>query len=405
MQIEKLVTTTNDGRRVHAHVDHPLDGDPVGFALLVHCFSDAESGPAPRNLVRGLTAKGFGVVRLRFIGHSAGEDDAGGAAATNDVRAVVDMMRSELQEPALVIGHSVGGTAALLAASEIDALKMFALIAVPVHPKHTTTLLSGEVQGTADATGAGIALNGQRFTVSRQLLDDLGARRVEEAVRRLRVPLLLLHSTEDEIVSIDSSSEIFEEANHPKSFVTIDGGDHLLTSAADSEYVGGVLESWARRYVGRGLQEAKYVRPDENRIYTRTGSSGFLTEAMANGHALVSDEPKTVGGTDAGPTPYDYMAVALGACTGMTLRMYADRKAWPLESVTVHLRHEKIHARDCESCEIDAQNIDHIDREIQLEGPLSDEQRARMIEIANRCPVHETLVGEVHITTSEMEAK
>lgn len=433
MQIDRITTTSVDGRTLSADVEHPVDGEPVAHALFVHCLAAGRARDAVSNVTHGLAARGFSVVHLAFGSPTRSATDDSGAAngekggngseaarSVDDVRAVLELMRSELGEPQLLIGHSLGGTAALLAASELASLKAVALIATPTRPEHVAGMLSdnegsapshshsasGEDEAMRRETGhSTIEMGGASLAIAAELLEDVGERRVDEALAGLETPLLLLHSQDDEVVSIDSSLDLFGEVTHPKSFVTIDGADHQLTTAADSRHVGDLVQSWAARYVGTGLQEAKYVRPDDNRIYTYTGASGYVTDIMANGHALIADEPKSVGGTDAGPTPYDLIAAALGACTGMTLRMYADRKEWPLRSISVRMRHRKIHARDCETCETDGGRIDHIEREIALEGPLSDAQRERLIEIANRCPVHRSLTDGVHIETSEIPGK
>lgn len=395
MQIDKLTTTNRDGHRLSADVHQPLDGEAVAYAIFVHCLPDDRPRPASA-IIDGLRALGVCVVNLRFA-------EADGAARAEDVRSVIDLMRSELGEPALLVGHSVGGSAALLAVEEVPSLKAMALIAVPTAPEYMSEMLRDASERSVEGGASTIALRGHDFQVSEDLMDEIAARGIVDAVQSLHIPILILHSPSDEIVTIDSAAHLFAESNHPKNFISIDDADHLLTKEGEADHVRRLLEAWFARYVRTGVQEAKYIRPDDNRTYTQTGESGYYTEILANGHALASDEPKSVGGTDAGPTPYDLVSAALGACTGMTLRMYADRKEWPLKGVKVRLHHQKIHARDCETCETEDENIDHIDREIVLDGPLSEDQRARLLEIANRCPVHQTLVEGVHVSTSEAE--
>ena len=443
MQIDRISATSADGRTLSAAVEHPVDEEPIAHALFVHCLSAGRSDDAVTNVTHGLAARGFSVVHLAFgdptgtatdgsdasngsgaatgsVAAHGAEAATGAARSVDDVRTVIELMRSELGEPQLLIGHSLGGTAALLAASKLPPLKAVALIATPTRPDHIAGMLTddegaaplhahsarGEDEAMLRGTGAStIEMGGARLEIGTEIVEDISARRVDEALAELGTPLLFLHSPDDEVVSIESSLDLFREVTHPRSFVTVDGADHQLTRATDSRYVGDLVQRWAARYVSTGLQEAKYVRPDDNRIHSYTGASGYVTDILANGHSLIADEPKSVGGTDAGPTPYDFIAAALGACTGMTLRMYADRKEWPLRSISVRMRHRKIHARDCETCETDGGRIDHLERQIALEGPLSEAQRERLIEIANRCPVHRSLTDGVHIETSEIPGR
>ena len=208
---------------------------------------------------------------------------------------------------------------------------------------------------------------------------------MDEAIRNLRRPLLIFHSPLDQIVSIDNAAKIFTAARHPKSFISLDKADHLLSNREDSLYVGSVLGAWVSKYLK--ISEKKYPQLElsDNRIVARTGKTGFRTEIIANGHSLVADEPISAGGANSGPTPYDLLVSALGACTGMTLRMYADHKKLPLDAVIVRLRHQKIHAEDCQDCEDPKSKIDFIEREIELQGDL--DQPASAENARDRRPV------------------
>jgi putative redox protein len=241
-----------------------------------------------------------------------------------------------------------------------------------------------------------VTLEGRTFTIRKQFLDDLAATKMEETIRTLDRALLIFHSPVDRTVGVDNAAKIFRAAKHPKSFVSLDDADHLLTKRSDAEYLGVVLGAWAEKYVDRSASERDVF--DEG-VRTRTGDS-YRTAIQAGPHSLVSDEPEEVGGDDEGPTPYDLLLSALGSCTGMTLRMYADRKEWPLDETIVRLSHEKIHATDCENCEAEEGKVDRIDREIEVRGDLSDDQRERLLEIANKCPVHRTLHSEVSVQSA-----
>jgi putative redox protein len=287
----------------------------------------------------------------------------------------------------------------LQAAHRLDSVQAVSTIGAPYDPEHVTQHLDGaldEIEATGEAR---ITLAGRSFTIRKQFLDDLEATRMEETIQSLDRALLLFHSPVDRTVGVDNAARIFKAAKHPKSFVSLDDADHLLTDSSDAEYVGVVLSAWADKYVDHSRSEPT---TSEGRVTTRTGDA-YRTDIQAGRHSLVGDEPRDVGGDDAGPTPYDFLLSALGSCTGMTLRMYADRKDWPLEETVVRLSHDKIHAKDCEDCETEEGRVDRIEREIEVRGALSDEQRERLLEIANKCPVHRTLHGEIKVRSSLRE--
>ena len=243
-----------------------------------------------------------------------------------------------------------------------------------------------------------VSIGGRPFPITRQFIEDLKDRSPAQVIKSLGLPLLILHSPQDKIVGVNNARIIYDAAMHPKSFISLDGADHLLSNKADSIYVGEVIAAWATRYVS--MKTDSSLPEDERQVITRTGNEGYVTEINAGRHIMLADEPESVGGSDLGPTPYDYLTSALGTCTGMTLRMYADRKKWPLEEVRIHLNHDKVHEKDCEVCSEKDTKIDRIEREIELIGDLSDEQRARLLEIADRCPVHKTLMSDIRIDSS-----
>jgi putative redox protein len=278
----------------------------------------------------------------------------------------------------------------------VPSAEAVATIGAPYDPEHVTRLMDDALEDIKSSGEARVTLAGRSFTIRKQFLEDLAATRMEETIRTLERALLVFHSPVDQTVGVDNAARIFEAAKHPKSFISLDDADHLLTRRSDAEYVGLVLGAWAHKYVDRTTSAD---RPAEGQVVTRT-QGHYRTEIAAGRHTLVADEPASVGGDDAGPTPYDYLLAALGSCTGMTLRMYADRKDWPLEEATVRLSHEKVHAEDCDHCDTDRGKVDRIRREIELTGELEDQQRDRLLEIANKCPVHRTLHSEIDVQSS-----
>jgi len=404
MRSQLLSFTSSRGDQLAARLDLPADQEPIGCALFAHCFTCSKDLRAVVNIARALTLERIAVLRFDFTGLGQSEgafSRTGFSSNIDDLVAAAEFMNDRGLAPELLIGHSLGGAAVIRAASRIPAARMVATIGTPFDPWHTARLFAGSRQEIEETGEAMVDIGGRPFRVRRELLEDLRAGNLEEDLRSLRRPVIVLHSPLDEIVAIDNAAEIFQAARHPKSFVSLDRADHLLTDPADSRYVGAVLAAWASRFLPHP-EPAKSVEEliASERVVTRTEGTGFRTEILAGGHGLIADEPLAVGGTETGPTPYDLMMAALGACTGMTLRMYADRKGWPLEEAVVRLKHGKVHAIDEATTGGGDARIDQIERQVELLGPLDDEQRARLAEIADRCPVHRTLDAGVRIETT-----
>jgi putative redox protein len=402
MQFKKLKFKNAAGEKLSARLDFPIDSRPLAYAIFAHCFTCTKNLKAISNISRALTREGIAVFRFDFtgLGESEGDfADTNFSSNVGDLIAAAEYLNSEFEAPRILIGHSLGGAAVLQAAANIPSSIAVATIGAPGDPGHVTKALA-DAREKIEAEGeAEVLLAGRPFKIKKQFLDDLEFTRMQETIRNLNRALLIFHSPLDATVGINNAAQIFQAARHPKSFVSLDKADHLLTNAEDSLYVGSVIAAWSQKYIGVSLKDEGQPSLTDNRVVARTGKTGFLTEILANGHSLVADEPIAVGGTNLGPTPYDYVVAGLGACTSMTLRMYADHKKWPLDSVTVKLKHQKIHAEDCKTCETENGMIDQIDREIELRGPLDAQQRQRLKEIANRCPVHRTLNSEISVTT------
>ena len=400
MQFQKLTFENANGDKLAARLDLPIDEKPIAFAVFAHCFTCTKNFNAVVNIDRALAREGIAVLRFDFTGLGESEGDFSETSLSSNVAdlvAAAGYLESNFEAPRLLIGHSLGGAAVLQAASQIPSAAAVATISAPFDLSEIANF-SGNTKEEIKARGeAEINLAGKTFTLKKKFLDDLEQSRMEETIRNLKRALIIFHSPRDNIVGIDNAAKIFKAARHPKSFVTLHDADHLLSNRADSLYVGSVLAAWVRKYITVRQAEGPKRDLTDNRIVVRTGRKGFQTEIFANGHSLIADEPIAVGGADTGPTPYDYLVSALGACTSMTIRMYADRKQWPLESVVVRLKHRKIHAEDCQDCDSKTGIIDYIEREIDLVGPLGKEQRQRLLEIADKCPVHKTLHSDITV--------
>jgi uncharacterized OsmC-like protein/pimeloyl-ACP methyl ester carboxylesterase len=391
------------GAPLAGRLDLPPDGEPVAVALFAHCFTCSKNLNAVVNVARSLTAERIAVLRFDFtgLGESGGEfGDTTFSGNVADLVAAARFLDEQGMAPSLLIGHSLGGAAVIRAAAQLPSVRAVATIGAPSDPGHVAKLL-GDSRGVIEREGmATVTLGGRPFTLRRELLEDIAQARLDASLHDLGRALLVMHSPVDEVVPVDHARRIFDAARHPKSFVSLDDADHLLTRERDSRYAGRVIAAWGARYLPPAPEPTVEELVADGSVYAvNRGGAGFRTEVVAGGHGIVADEPVAVGGGGAGPTPYDLLLAALGACTGMTLRMYADRKGWPLEEVGVRLRHGKVHAIDEEHCDTREARVDRIDRTVELDGPLSDEQRARLLEIADRCPVHRTLSAGVIVKT------
>ena len=390
------------GHNLAALLDLPVDDDPIAYALFAHCFTCSKDYKGVARVSRALAAEGVAVLRFDFtgLGESEGEfADTTFSSNISDLVAAADYMGRELEAPKILIGHSLGGAAVLQAAAQIPSATAVATIAAPSSTDHLVGMIRSNHAEIESAGEAEVQIAGRTFKIRKEFVDDLSAVKMYDAIAGLDRALMVFHSPADTIVGIVHGQQIFEAANDPKSFISLEKADHLLSAADDARYVGAMIASWARRFIGRPQEEVKQARPGENRVFVRT-ESGYRTEVLANGHSLIADEPLALGGTNTGPTPYELLSSALGACTSITLRMYADRKGWPLQATEVRLAHEKIHCDDCENPDRPSSRIDHFTREISLEGPLDEIQRGRLLAVADRCPVHRTLKGPAEITTT-----
>jgi putative redox protein len=403
---EKATFVGGDGTsRLDARLDLPA-GKPRAHALFAHCFTCGKDVFAASRIAAGLTRHGIAVLRFDFTGLGMSDGEFANTTFSSNVAdliAAANWLREEHAAPGILIGHSLGGAAVLAAADAVPEAAAVCTIAAPAEPAHVRRHLRVSADEIEREGRGEVRLAGRPFTITRQFLDDIEEHRLEGRIKALGKALLVFHGPRDEVVGIDNATKIFAAARHPKSFISLDDADHLLTKREDAIYVADVIAAWAGRYIAPVEAEAlpELTAPAGSVVVAEAGEGEFAQAISVGGrHSLRADEPLDFGGTDSGPSPYDFLLAGLGACTTMTMRMYASRKNLPLVRASVTLRHDKIHAKDCEDCETKVGKIDRIAREITLEGDLDEVQRAKLLEIADKCPVHRTLHGEILVETT-----
>jgi uncharacterized OsmC-like protein/alpha/beta superfamily hydrolase len=404
---QKFDFSNAQGHQLAALLDRP-DGPSRAVALFAHCFTCGKDNKAARRIAEGLKLHGIAVLRFDFTGLGASEGEFANttfSSNVDDLVAAADHLREKLAAPAILIGHSLGGAAVLAAAHRIADARAVVTINAPCDPAHVAGLLGDHVADIHAKGEVEVKLAGRPFRIRRALLDDIAEQKLSARIGALHKALLVFHSPNDETVGIDNASHIFTAAKHPKSFISLAGADHLISRSSDAAYVASVIAAWAERYLDMAADAQPTADTESGTVVVRETRRGqFQQEVIVGPHRLLADEPAKAGGMDSGPGPYDFLLAGLGACTSMTLRLYADRKQLPLKRTVVRLKHSKIHATDCADCETKEGMLDRIERVITLEGDLTTEQRARLMEIADKCPVHRTLESEIDIRTVERPA-
>ncbi|MBO6717617.1 MAG: OsmC family protein [Rhizobiaceae bacterium] len=392
---QRLEFPGHSGAKLAARLDLP-NGPLRAYALFAHCFTCSKDVLAARRIAASLAREGIAVLRFDFTGLGSSE---GEFASTNfstncgDLLSAVDYLRQNYEAPAVLIGHSLGGAAVLAVAKDVPEAKAVVTIGAPADAGHVLKNLGASLDTIREEGEAEVDLAGRKFLIQKQFVEDVETQKIRDAVAAMRKPLMILHSPLDQTVGIDNASEIFLAAKHPKSFVSLDKADHLLTDPDDAAFAAQTIAGWLSRYVAsdtpQGEEAIEHVRVME------TAEGKFQNAVQAGRHRMFADEPESFGGLDTGPSPYDFLSVALGACTSMTLRMYADHKKLDLGRVSVDVSHAKIHARDCDECTEEERagsgRIDRFERVISVEGEVSEEVRDKLLEIADKCPVHRTL--------------
>ena len=393
--MSRIRFTNRNGIQLAGNLELPPGGHWQATALFAHCFTCTRNVKAARNITRALADAGIAVLRFDFtgLGESKGDfADTNFSSNLDDLEDAAMWLADKLAAPQLLVGHSLGGTAALAVAERLNSVRGVATLAAPASAEHVLDQFGEELGAIEKDGSAQVQLAGRPFRIRRDFVEDARRHSFEDRLRKLRRALLVMHSPSDKIVSIDNAQKIFEAALHPKSFISLDHADHLMPEQADSRYAGGLIAAWASRYL-----KISVPLPSDNVEVAGRTEDGFLCRVQAGPHTLLADEPKDVGGDDLGPDPYAFLAASLGTCTVMTLNMYARHKKLAVERVSCGVSHARIHEKDCEDCQEAGGKIYQLTRVIDIEGGLQDEERQRMLEIADRCPVHKTLESKITI--------
>ncbi|GJM36000.1 MAG: osmotically inducible protein C [Saprospiraceae bacterium] len=400
MHTQKVTFSNQQGIALSARLELPVNQLPHTYAIFAHCFTCNKNLQAVRNISRALNLKGIAVLRFDFtgLGESEGEfAETNFSTNVQDLVAAADYLEQHYQAPSLLVGHSLGGAAVIAASGRIKSVTAVATIAAPFNPAHVKHLFTGDLEHIVSQGEAEVNIGGRPFKVKKQFLEDVNEHNLNKVLNNMEdKAILILHSPQDKIVGIENATDIYKAARHPKSFVSLDGADHLLSDKADSVYAGELIGCWIKRYIE--IPEKEPLKAEKS-VAVRLGAEGFTTEIMVRKHGLVADEPESVGGNDFGPSPYELVAAGLGACTAMTVQMYARRKKWLVKEVIVNLDHYKDYAEDMQQVEDPKSKIDYFERVVEFVGDLSAEQRQRLLEIANKCPVHRTMEGEIEVKT------
>jgi len=395
--LQKVSFKNKQDQLLSARLDQPTGQKPRAYAIFAHCFTCTKNLSAIRNISRSMIQAGIAVLRFDFtgLGDSEGDfADTNFSSNVSDLVAAAEYLKKEYEAPSLLIGHSLGGAAVIFAASQITSIEALATIGAPSSPEHVSHLFASNIAEIEENEISEVNIGGRPFTIKKQFLDDISEQNLANTLGNLKKPLLIMHSPQDVIVSIENASQLYAAAFHPKSFVSLNGADHLMSNKSDSLYAGEVISTWAKRYLN--IEKEEHLQTNQQ-VVVQLGETGFTTIVSNGRHSFLADEPLSVGGDDLGPTPYDLLLSSLGTCTVMTLRMYANRKKWDLQGVSIHLSHNKEYAKDCQDCESKTSKIDVISKSIDIKGDLDDTQRNRLMEIADRCPVHRTIMSDMEI--------
>lgn len=399
MQKIKVSFKNSDSQVLKGILELPGNKKPEKFALFAHCFTCNKNFHAPSNISRSLASQGYGVLRFDFTGLGESEGDFANTDFSGNIEDLISaaqFLEKEYSAPDLLVGHSLGGAAVLFASKKMPSVKCVVTINAPSNLEHVQKHFRSSLEEINEEGHASVKIGGRSFKIKKQFIEDLEKNKDLTVLKDIKKSLLILHSPQDSIVSIEHAEELYRAAWHPKSFISLNGADHMLSNDEDSEYAARVISAWASKYIEEPEQPELTT---DHEVMANLGPEGYTTQMIVGKHHLVADEPQSMGGNDLGPNPYELVSSGLAACTSMTLQMYARRKGWPLKNVETHVSYSKKHARDCENCEEETAKIDHFEREIIIEGKLDEKQVNKLLQIADKCPVHKTLEAKARIDT------
>ncbi len=406
MKRTKLQIENEKGISLQAYLELPANQKPSEYAIFAHCFTCSSNLNAVKHISRALTTHGFGVIRFDFtgLGNSEGEfAESHFSANVSDLIAVNNYIEKHYKAPALMVGHSLGGAAVITAASQLKNIKAVATVGAPATVSHVTHLFSHGIEDVQQKGEVEVNIGGRPFKINSEFVENFYKTDLPSIVKKLRKPFLIMHSPTDTIVNIKNAEQLYHNAHHPKSFVSLSNADHLLSNAEDSSYVGNIIGSWVQRYFAKKENEMLGTKGEQLVGHLNLVEDNFTTSLQTKNHTMIADEPTSFGGDDFGPSPYEYLNAALAACTVMTVKLYAERKKWDLKEVFVYISHARKHSDDL-GIEVDAPKyLDHISKKLKFIGNLDAKQEERLKEIASKCPVHKTIASEVVFETSILE--
>jgi uncharacterized OsmC-like protein/alpha/beta superfamily hydrolase len=399
MKIERLNFKNKDGFELSARLYLPLDEPPRFYAIFAHCFTCSKNFKAVSNISNTLSQLGIAVLSFDFtgLGNSEGNfEETGFSSNVDDLLAAADFLEKNYEAPKLLVGHSLGGSAVIFAAAELDYVEAVVTIGSPANPKHVKKLFESDITTIKKEGSAKVNIGGRSFRIKNDFVEDLESKNLPDLISKIRKAFLFLHSPQDQIVDISNAAELYQNAHHPKSFVSLDGADHLLSDEIESKYAGELISTWSKKYLPEEIRENDIKG---HQVKVRLFGDSYTSEVKTPYHHLLADEPKDVGGANLGPTPYDLLMASLGACTVMTLKMYTQRKGWDLKEINVYLDHDKVHKEDSEDFDKKGSKVSRFTRSLEIKGDLNEEMKDKLLEIANKCPVHRTLHEDIIIET------
>ncbi|HET8838432.1 MAG TPA: alpha/beta fold hydrolase [Flavobacteriaceae bacterium] len=404
MSFEKVLFHNKNNQELEGRLEFPANRHPHNFVIFAHCFTGNKNFSAVVDISRALIAAGFAVLRFDFTGLGESEglfENTNFSHNIDDLIAASDFLSKNYEPPTMIIGHSLGGTAAIYASHHLKNIKAVATIASPADPDHIKNLLKNDLEEIEKTGKAVVNIGGRNFTIKKSFLDDLEIEAYDQILEEMHKPILIFHSPQDKIVSVENAEKLYKLAQHPKSFISLEGADHLLTKEKDAKYVGKVCASWAIRYLE--IPDKEKLHSKHEVMASLDKEDGFTTKMKLGKHYLSADEPISFGGNDFGPDPYELVSGGLSACTAMTVQMYAKRKKWDLETVDVHVNYGREHNVDCLDCSDKDAKIDTFEIHLKLVGKLDAEQKEKLLNIAKKCPVHKSLTSEIQIRTVLLE--